>query len=280
MTTESTSLPRIEDSQPFRGFLGMLGVELRVWFPWRVGTLIVGGLGVFATVYIPWSIAGGNQLGPLFLFAMTLWLILVLIATISLSEGTVLGDIERGTASWLVAMPIGRPAVIAAKAVAAAAGVGSAVMITGAVFYPLLQSAAQRGVTEFTVNKLLEVTEAPIGQWGQWITLPDGGTFFLMLLAIALLASFLVALMILLGTTIRSRTAVFGIGLAATAGLMVGWTVARRALAVSPVGLVTAVAEGVQNRPVEVLTAATATIALTIALVAVAIWRFGHKELS
>ncbi len=49
MTTEHLSLPRIESSQPFRGFLGMLSVELRVWFPWRVGMLILGGLGVFAT---------------------------------------------------------------------------------------------------------------------------------------------------------------------------------------------------------------------------------------
>jgi hypothetical protein len=280
MTTESAPLPRIETTTSFRGFLGMLGIELRVWFPWRVGLLILGGGLVFATVYIPWSISGVDQLGPLFLFSMTLWLIMILIATISLSEGTVLGDIERGTASWLVAMPVGRPALITAKAVAAAAGVGSAVMLTGAAFYPLLRSAAAQGITEFTVEELLGVTEAPIGQWGQWIKLPPGGTFLVMLLAIALLAVFLVAVMIFLGTTIRSRTAVFGLGLTGAAALIVGWLVARDALAATPIGLVTGVAEGVQDRPVEILTAATATIVMTVAVVAAAIWRFGHRELS
>ncbi|MGB5545600.1 MAG: hypothetical protein WBM74_03435, partial [Polyangiales bacterium] len=131
MIAEPVALPRIEATHRFRGFLGMLGVEMRVWFPWRVAILTLAGLGIFATIYIPWQISGVNQLGPLFLWSMALWLIVVLISTISLSEGTVLGDIDRGTISWLVAMPIGRPAIIAAKAAAAALGVGAAVFITG-----------------------------------------------------------------------------------------------------------------------------------------------------
>ena len=280
MTAEPTPLSRIEAIHPFRGYLGMLGVEMRVWFPWRVAVLTLAGLGIFATIYIPWQISAVNQLGPLFLWSMALWLIVILISTISLSEGTVLGDIERGTASWLVAMPIGRPAVIAAKAAAAALGVGAAVFITGGLLYPLYEMAAKRGITEFTVNELLEVTEAPIGRWGSYISLPDTGTYLSMLFAIALLAAFLVALMILLGTSIRSRTAVFGLGLAAAGALIVGWLVARESLAASPVGLVTAVAEGIQDRPVEVLIPATATLALSLALVALAIWRFGRRELS
>jgi hypothetical protein len=280
MTTKRVALPRIEATHPFRGFLGMLGVEMRVWFPWRVAMLTLAGLGIFVTIYIPWQIAAVNQLGPLFLWSMALWLVVILISTISLSEGTVLGDIERGTASWLVAMPIGRPAVIAAKAAAAAVGVGAAVFITGGLLYPLYQMAAKRGITEFTVDELTEVTESPIGRWGSYISLPDAGTFLTMLFAIAVLAAFLVSFMILLGTSIRSRTAVFGLGLAAAGTLIAGWLVAREALAVSPVGLVTAVSEGIQARPVEVLVPATATLALSAALVALAIWRFGRRELS
>ncbi|MDX2343674.1 MAG: hypothetical protein QNL12_08100 [Acidimicrobiia bacterium] len=280
MTTERVPLPRIEAIHPFRGFLGMLGVEMRVWFPWRVAMLTIAGLGIFATIYIPWQIAGVNQLGPLFLWSMALWLIVILISTISLSEGTVLGDIDRGTMSWLVAMPIGRPAIITAKAAAAASGVGAAVFITGGLLYPFYNMAAKRGITEFTVEELTEVTGSPIGHWGAYISLPDAGTYLSMLFAIALLAAFLVALMILLGTSIRSRTAVFGLGLAAAAVLIVGWLVARETLAASPVGLVTAVAEGIQDRPVEVLTPATVTLALSIAFVALAIWRFERRELS
>ncbi len=280
MTAERVPLPRIEAIHPFRGYIGMLGVEMRVWFPWRVAILVLAGLGIFATIYIPWQIAGVNQLGPLFLWSMALWLVVVLISTISLSEGTVLGDIDRGTISWLVAMPIGRPAIIAAKAAAAAFGVGAAVFITGGLLYPLYNMAAKRGITEFTVDELSEVTESPIGRWGTYISLPDVGTYLSMLFAIALLAAFLVAVMILLGSSIRSRTAVFGLGLAAPAFLIAGWVAARDALVASPVGLVTAVAEGVQDRPVEVLVPATATVALSIALVALAIWRFGRRELS
>ena len=143
MTSEPVALSRIDSNHPFRGFLGMLGVEIRVWFPWRVAVLVLAGLGVFATIYIPWQISEVNQLGPLFLWSMALWLIVTLISTISLSEGTVLGDIDRGTASWLVAMPIGRPAVIAAKTAAAGAGMSAAVFLTGWLLYPLYEMAAK-----------------------------------------------------------------------------------------------------------------------------------------
>lgn len=280
MTTDRSPLPRIESTHSFRGYLGMLGVEMRVWFPWRVAMLVLAGLAVTAAIYIPWHITGVRQLGPLFLWSMALWLILILISTISLSEGTVLGDINRGTISWLVAMPIGRPAVIAAKATAAVSGVCAAIFITGGLFYPLFNMASKTGITEFTVDQLAEVTESPIGRWGSYISLPDAATYLSMLLAIALLAAFLVAVMILLGASIRSRTTVFGLGLAAGAFLVAGWVAAREALAVSPVGLVTAVSEGVQDRAVEILVPATTTVFLSVALVALAIWRFGRRELS
>jgi hypothetical protein len=79
---------------------------------------------------------------------------------------------------------------------------------------------------------------------------------------------------------IRSRTAVFGMGLACFAALMVGWLLARDALALTPVGLVTAVSEGLQTKPVELAVPAAATLASSLALVALATWSFGHRELS
>jgi ABC-type transport system involved in multi-copper enzyme maturation permease subunit len=211
---------------------------------------------------------------------MALWLIFLLFATISLSEGTVLGDIERGTASWLVAMPIGRPTVIAAKASASAVGVSAAVYIVGGLLYPLFDAASKEGITRFRVDELTEVTASPIGKWGVYVSLPEPGQYFAMLSAIALLAVFLVAVMIALGTMIRSRTAVFGIGLACFAALIVGWAVARDAMAVSPVGLITSITEGLQTKAVELAVPATGTVALSFALVALAIWRFRRRELS
>ena len=279
MTTSRSTLTRIEGGSEFRGFFGMLGVELRVWFPWRVLVLTLAGIGVFASIYIPWRLTETNRLGPLILFAMALWMVVLLIATISISEGTVLGDIERGTASWLVGMPIGRPAVIVAKSAASAVGMSAAVFLTGGLFYPLLESASQLGVTDFSVDQLREVTEAPIGNWGAFAVMPELGTYLSMLAAISVLVTFLVAVMVALGTMIRSRTAVFGLGIAVFGGLVAGWFGAREALEASPVGLVGALSEGIQNRPMTVGVPAVATIALSFVLVAVAAWRFQRRDL-
>ncbi len=255
-------------------------MELRVWFPWRVALLVLAGLGIFALVYVPWRLSGVNQLGPLVLGSMSLWLIVVLLATVSLSEGTVLGDIERGTASWLVAMPIGRPAVITAKFAASSAGVATAVFATGAALYPVLRSASKTGVTQFRVDELIEVTASPIGKWGVFISLPDAWTFTAMLSAIALCATFLVALMILFGTAARSRTIVFGLGLVSFGILVAGWFAAGETLVASPVGLVGAVSEGIQDREVSIGAPAVATVLMSVALVATASWRFQRRDLA
>lgn len=257
----------------------MLGVELRTWFPWRVVVLTLAGLGVFVSIYLPWRLTGVNPLGPLLFFFLGLWVVVVLLATISISEATVLGDIERGTASWLVSMPISRTAVIVAKFIAASIGMAVAILLTGGLLYPVLQSAERVGVTSFTTDRLTEVTSAPIGMWGQFASLPDPGTFGMMLVAMWLLVVFLIAVMILLGTLLRSRTLVFGLGLAVFGAMVAAWFGARDALEVSPIGLVGALSEGIQNRAMTVAVPAAATIALSVGLVALAAWRFQRKEL-
>lgn len=279
METSRSTLTRIEGVREFRGMLGMLGVELRVWFPWRVLVVSLAGLAVLASIYIPWRLSETNRLGPLMLFAMGLWIVVLLIATISISEGTVLGDIERGTASWLVGMPIGRPAVIVAKFAASAIGISVAVFLTGGLFYPVLDSASRLGIGDFSVGKLTEVTSAPIGQWGQYAAMPELGTYVTMLAATSVLLIFLVAVMIALGTVLRSRTAVLGLGVAVFGGLVAGWLGARETFEASPVGLVTALAEAVQNRPMTVGVPAAATVALSFLLVTFAAWRFQRRDL-
>jgi hypothetical protein len=279
MTAERLALVQRQGSSQFRGFLGLLRVELRVWFPWRFAVLILAGVGVFVSIYLPWRLVETNRLGPLLYFSLGLWMAVILIGTISLMEGTVLGDIERGTASWLVGLPVGRPAVISAKFVASAFGLSAAVFATGLLFYPLYRSASELGVTDFTVEQLGETTTSPIGNWGAFATLPDLGSYLSMLLAIALLATFLAALMILFGTLLRSRTGVFGLGLVNFGALVGGWFVGRETLEASPIGLVGVVSEGLQNRAMTVTVPAIATFVLSCSLVALAIWRFQRKEL-
>ena len=279
MTAERLALVQRQGSSQFRGFLGLLRVELRVWFPWRFAVLILAGVGVFVSIYLPWRLVETNRLGPLLYFSLGLWMAVILIGTISLMEGTVLGDIERGTASWLVGLPVGRPAVVAAKYVASAFGLSAAVFATGLLFYPLYRSASELGVTDFTVEQLGETTTSPIGNWGAFATLPDLSSFLSMLLAIALLATFLAALMILFGTLLRSRTAVFGLGLVSFGALVGGWFTGREALEASPIGLVGVVSEGLQNRAMTVTVPAIATLILSCSLIALAVWRFQRKEL-
>ena len=55
MTTDAATLARVTAVHPLRGLGGMLGMELRIWFPWRWLMLSVASGGVFALVYVPWS---------------------------------------------------------------------------------------------------------------------------------------------------------------------------------------------------------------------------------
>ena len=49
------------------------------------------------------------------------------------AQGAVAGEVEDGTASWLIGMPIGRPAFIVAKVLGAVPGVLVAVFGTGLI---------------------------------------------------------------------------------------------------------------------------------------------------
>ncbi len=278
MTSDTATLQRIETAHPLRGLGGLLTVELRVWFPWRTLFLAIAGFGVFALVYVPWRASGVNQLGALIYFFLGLWIAMLLLSAVSLTEGSVLGEIERGTASWLVGMPIGRPAVVVAKFLAAATGIAVTVFATGVPVYPILASASRVGQTEFTVSELTEVTAAPIGKWGVYTTLPDWGTYLAMLGALSMLLAFVVAVMILLGTTIRSRTAVFGLGLAVV-GMFGAGAFAGSFAAASPGGLIVAIANVAQGNEAAFAAPIASTLLWTGVVLLLGVWRFGRREL-
>jgi len=279
MTGEATTLRRIETAHPLRGLGGLLAAELRAWFPWRALFLTIAGVGVFALIYVPWRVRGVNQLGVLFYPFVVLWIAMLLLSVVSLTEGSVLGEIERGTASWLVGMPIARPAVVVAKFLAAATGVTAAVFAAGAPLYPLLVDASRAGVTEFTLSELSEVTATPIGAWGTYTTLPGWGTYLATLAAISMFLVFVVAVMILLGTTLRSRAAVFGFGLGVV-GLLGAAALAGSPTAASPAGLVVAVANVAQGNEASFAVPIVATSLWTGVLLALAVWRFNRRELT
>jgi len=280
MMTEIAALDRIERSSPFRGLSGLLGVELRVWFPWRVLFLVAASLGVFVLIYLPWRGFEVNQLGPLMIFFLTFWIAVLLISTVSLTEGAVLGEIERGTASWLVAMPIGRPALILAKFVGTAMGLATVVFVAGLVVYPVLADAAQRGITDFSPGEVFELASNPIGQWGAYTRLPGWGTYAAMLLSLWALLLFFAALMMLFGSLVRSRTAVFGLGLGAAGIVLASGIAAGSAMAATPAGIARAVIDIAQGKEAALMAPVIATLLATAAALVLAVWAFNRRELT
>jgi len=278
MTSEATTLRRIETVSPLRGLGGLLVVELRTWFPWRVLFLTIAGFGVFAMNYAGWR-AGNAEFGSLLFPFFGLWIAILLLSVVSLTEGSVLGEIERGTASWLVAMPIGRPAVILAKFFAASAGITAAVFVTGTALYPVLLEASGWGRSEFRVSELTEVTGGPIGMWGRFTSLVDFGEWIELLLALSVFLVFVVAVMILFGTMLRSRTAVFGLGLGVV-GVFGVAALAGSFAAASPAGLLRVIIDVSQGRTPSLVIPFVASLLWTTLVLLLAVWRFDRKELS
>ena len=278
MTTDAATLARVTAVHPLRGLGGMLGMELRIWFPWRWLMLSVASGGVFALVYVPWTLSGVNQLGSLIYTFCGMWIALLFISVVSLTEGAVLGEIEGGTAAWLAAMPIARPAILVAKFVAAVAGIAAVVFTVGLASYPVLSAASKQGVTEFNVRELMEIVSSPVGMWGRFTTLADPGEWTVMLAAVATLLGFVIAVMMLLGTVLRSRAIVFGLGLVVV-GVFGAAAFAGSFAELSPGGLIGAIADSLLAEPADFAVPLLATWAWTIGVLLVAVWRFGRREL-
>jgi ABC-type transport system involved in multi-copper enzyme maturation permease subunit len=284
MVTESSVMTPIERIRPLQGIWGLLGVELRIWFPLRAVFLVVAGLVVFGIMYAPWSAAPSSSVDPgfgfLFFGFLGVWSAILLISAASLSEGAVLGEINRGTAGWLVAMPIRRASVIVAKFVAA--GVAYAVIIVGAgvLLYPILAGAVNQGGTGFRAEDVVEVTQSPIGMWGRFADLPDLGRYLGMLAAIWATVVFVIAVMMLLGSVLRSRTAVFGLGMVLVGAIVGSAIVGGTSVSATPAGAVRAVLQIAWGNDVALLMPILSSLLLSIVVLGAAVWFFDRRELA
>jgi ABC-type transport system involved in multi-copper enzyme maturation permease subunit len=279
MTAEiTTTLRRVEATHPLRGVGGMVAMELQIWFPWRWLILSATGAGVFALIYVPWVLTETNQLGSLLYIFFGLWLAVMLVTVVSLTEGSVLGEIEGGTAAWLAALPLARPAVIVAKFIAAGVGITAVVFTVGMAAYPVLSAASKKGVTEFGYQDLSEVVSGPIGMWGRFTNLAAPGQWMITLAAAAMLLTFVAAVMMLFGTVLRSRSLVFGLGLVVT-GVFGGLAFAGSFAAASPAGLIGGIVDSLQAKPAEWATPLIATALWTVGVLLLATWRFNRREL-
>jgi ABC-type transport system involved in multi-copper enzyme maturation permease subunit len=205
---------------------------------------------------------------------------LLLISTVSMTEGSVLGEIQRGTAAWLAALPITRPSIIISKFAGSMVGLAAVVGGTGLALYPVLADAEGRRITDFSAHDVFEVAGGPIGHWGVYAQLPSLGTYIAMLIGLWLLLGFIVSVMMFLGSFVRSRTATFGLGLVVAGAIIGVGILGNTAAKASPAGMTRAILDIVLGYQSDVLVPAVGTAVLTFIILALAVLSFGRRELT
>ncbi len=177
------------------GFGGYLWGELLPWLGWRglVRLLVWTGLVnlvLYLDVVTDWDI-GWVTLESLDEAVDLVWLFAAL-GAIVVTVGPVVSERRRGTAGWVVSKPVSRGSYIVGKVVAHSLGVAvSMVFIPGLVVYQWLPDVEHvRGFAPPT---------------------PELSRYLIALGVVALVTTFLVALVVMLGTLIKRRGPVTGV---------------------------------------------------------------------
>lgn len=173
------------------------------------------------------------------------------IGVLAMTQGTIIGEKQLGTAAWVLSKPLARSAFVLAKLGANALAIlGIMIVLQGLVGYAQLSLAAG----------------APLA------VLPFAAALGLM----SLYLLFFLTCAVMLGTIFRSRGPVLGIAF----GLLIGGALADDLITLLPSGLV-AVAQAVAHGhtlPAWWWLTILLVVAYTIAAVGVALWRFGREE--
>ncbi len=290
MTTEATSdvaagLDRVRAHGPLRGLRGLTAAELRRWFPWRALVLAVLGTAWVVGFFLLWlgpisSLSGGPRLTLLLATMFAVLGLLLVLAMIGAAQGAMANELEDGTAAWVVAKPVGRPAFVLAKFLAAIPGVViGAVVAPGVVARFVLVEAESRGDTDFTADEVIAITSRGERQ-EEFTTLPTLGRYSGSLVLIAAILIFVVAVMILLGTVVRSRAAIFLAGVAVPIAMLVYGRLGPEAIVgVLPAWAFDSLVEAILDEPAPVLWPAVVTFLWSSACVGIAMWWFSWKEL-
>jgi ABC-type transport system involved in multi-copper enzyme maturation permease subunit len=251
------------------GFGGFLWGEALPWLGWRGLVRVLGWTGLvngvlYLSVATTWD-PSWITLGSLDEAVDWVWLF-ASIGTIAVTVGPVVGERRRGTTAWVVSKPVSRGSYIIGKVVAHGLGVAvSMVFVPGLVAYAWLPHVAPaRGF-------------AP--------PLPPLGRYLAALGVIALLCTFLVALVVMTGTLLKRRGPVTAIALFLLIFVYVppsgfGWSKFLPGMLVNwlrPTGL-SALADFVfgQRLPGEAL---GVTIAAIVAFTGIAMATFRRSEL-
>lgn len=283
-TTRPGNLTRTTAAGPLRGLAGLTGAELRRWFPSRAVALAALGSAAPAVVFIIWSSgvnAANPRLGSYVYAAFSVWSALLVLAMVATAQGAMADEIEAGTAEWVVAKPVGRPAFVLSKFLAALVGVLiGAMLVPGIVLRILVVQAERRGDTEFSAGDVFRLLEPEGDARGEFMNLPPLERHLAALTLLSSILLLIVAVMILIGCVVRSRAAVFLIGLAVPIGLLVYSIVGSTAsVELTPAWAFDALLTTIRNDAAPVLAPTVVTAAWTAGLVATAMAWFSRMEL-
>jgi hypothetical protein len=283
-TAAAGRLTRTTGTGPLRGLAGLTGAELRRWFPSRAIALAVVGSAVPVIVFAIWS-SGTNAANPrlgLYVYnAFGIWSALLLLAMVATAQGAMADEIEAGTAEWVAAKPVGRPAFVLSKFLAAVVGVVlGAIAVPGIVLRVLVVQAEGHGDTEFSAEDVFGLLAPDSTERSAFMTLPPIGHHLAALVLLSSILVFIVALMILAGCVIRSRAAVFLIGLAIPIGLLVYSIIGPSAsVQLTPAWAFDSLLATIQNEAAPILAPTVITAAWTAGIVAGAMAWFSRMEL-
>jgi len=281
----SESLSRRTSHSHLRGMLGMTAAELRRWFPIRALVLALAGSGLVVGVYAIWAIAPATQDNPrlatLLYPLMAVWTGLLVLVMVAATQGATANEIEDGTAAWVLAKPVTRAAFVLSKFVAAIPGVlVGAVAIPGMVARVLLVQAEKRGDTEFTAGDVFALTYGSKWDRDEFTTLAPLSRHLGTLALIATVLLLIVAVMILLGTLVQARAAIFLTGLAIPIGLLIYSLLGPdQIIEVTPAWAFDSLIESIANNPAPVLGPIVVTTVWIVGLLGAATASFSRREL-
>ena len=191
-------------------------VELRRWLPRRAIVLAVASLPILLFVTFALGGEADTPFGEVLAVALTGWSIVVVLIVVGTSQGVLADAVEDGTAAWTVSMPVTRKAYVLAKFVGAAPAIAlGAVIVPGLVAYPFLAASAD-ATSDFGAGAVIDALRRDTSSYA---SLPSLGEYAIMLSLIALLAVYLLAMMLLFGSRLTSAAALLGLGLASAAVL-------------------------------------------------------------
>ena len=287
MTTAASTLQPISRTGPLRGLGGLTWNETRRWVPARSLGLGVAGVAVMAVTYGLYRLlvaqTGDAGLGLFVYLFMAFWAVVLTLTVAATAQGAVAGEIDDGTAAWLVGMPVSRPAFVTSKVLGSIPGLALAVGLPGLVGYGLIRHVATIETTDFSLQQLLEAADSIVGD-SVYLPSPGFGEYLGVLARLLWFELFLVALLALIGTFFRSRSAVLGLGLVvAIAMLVFGLLGAQDVIGINldyiPAGLLSGALDVLTDDPATLAVPLVTTTVWIVVLTVLGAARFTRKEL-